>query len=228
MKYWETELLVLRRCDPHTIYKELWRGFDRPPGRPAPFLWALTDTGTVLMRSREIPRTVDITSIDLLRLVLLESKTTDMKDGDTWRYVMVCNPTKRDKPSGGKRRSLIDPGAIRWWLARKGKQHGFEPASASVRNLGPARWTSSSGHRATHGQVEVSGVLNITNADLFASAMIDGIGTAKSAGMGMMILEEQDYVYAAVGNNSQADERSSDANRIDRPRRTVSLGGGSA
>lgn len=232
MKWWETELLVIRRCDPHMVYEELWNGFDRRPGRPAPFLWVLTEVGTVLMRSREMPRTVDITG-DLLRLILAESKGIDLHDGDTWHFVMVCNPTKADSASRGKRnrgrrRSLIDPGDVKEWVARKGKAHGFESICLSVRNLGPVRWTSSSGYRAIHGHVEISGVLIITDADLFTSSMLDGIGSAKSAGMGMMILEEPDYGYAAISSDRKTDQRGVDASRIDRPRRIISLGGGSA
>ncbi len=218
MKCWESEFALQRQADPHQVYKALWNGFDRQGHRPAPFIWVLTDYGLIRMRSREQLRA---SGVSVLRWVETRRCFYDIAEVDCWRFVMVCCPVRRDNKSR-KRRALTSATDIRAWMNRKGAQHGFSIERFSVRNLGSVRWASSSGHRAVHGSAEISGALRITDQGAFELAMLDGIGAAKSAGMGMLVLEERDY--GPIDNHREAGRSGGNADRDDCSRRIVGLG----
>lgn len=190
MKCWESVFALLRRTDRHSIQAVLWKGFDHEPGASSPFIWAISRDGLIRMRSAQYPMASEM-NCGVLILLETAQYCYSLDAGDLWTFTIVCNPTKRDTPAEGKRRSLTSESEINAWTQRKGTQHGFSAEHLSISNLGPVRWTSSRGHRVTHGSALISGILRITDPDLFELAMIKGIGPAKSAGMGMLLLKER-------------------------------------
>lgn len=114
-----------------------------------------------------------------------------------YRFNLLANPTRkrRTKDSNdirtknGARKAWMSEGALRLWLERKGMQHGFRVVEETLRTEAPeTRTFRKPGARGKHVAVEFSGVLTVTDRELFVQAVARGIGTAKGFGFGMLLL----------------------------------------
>jgi CRISPR system Cascade subunit CasE len=152
--------------------------------------------------------------IELLALSAFSPQQPPWCDDDQWHTLTIddaflsqsayafdlyANPTravkKEDGKSGytknGKRLTLLDKESQTAWLQRKAKEHGFQLLDAvtlQIENGGNHEfWRKKS--RGLHIGVSFKGALQVTNPGLFKSAYIQGIGTAKSFGFGMLLIK---------------------------------------
>ena len=128
-----------------------------------------------------------------------------LQAGDAFRFRLRTNPTKKihtteetktagKRPTGsnGTRKPLIRD-ELPGWLARKAEQHGFHVLDASdqpdpVSGKEQVGWkgTRPGRQRLTHAAVLFEGVLRITDAERFRSALWQGIGSGKAYGFGLL------------------------------------------
>ncbi len=128
-----------------------------------------------------------------------------IRKGDRLQFRLVANPTKRAGKSDEGKERFHDPkkrrridirteeGRIRW-LARKGEECGFRLANAASSDSIVAAEASTErslsfkhdAGRVTLGSALFTGVLEVTDADAFRTALAKGIGPGKAYGFGLM------------------------------------------
>jgi CRISPR system Cascade subunit CasE len=115
------------------------------------------------------------------------------------RFRLRANPTRKigtksveGQRRHGKRVPHRDDERCIQWLIRKGQAHGFEPVrdddgQVSVRlTREPLRHGRRSGTPITFEGVRFDGLLRVVDADAFRAAVINGIGSAKAFGFGLL------------------------------------------
>ena len=118
-------------------------------------------------------------------------------DHSTYRFDLFANPTKMTHPErkdtlgkNGKRLALLKEEEQRAWFDRKAVANGFIVDFDSLRVAKPInRYFYKNGIRGNHIGVRFTGVLSVTDKDLFAKAFSHGIGTAKGFGFGMLMIQ---------------------------------------
>ena len=128
--------------------------------------------------------------------------------GIALRFRLVANPTRRISNSNvlevatsyGKRVPVLGEEQQLAWLTRKGKQCGFvllpvhlAPVS-DVRIMPQAESGGQRGStgRVTLGSVRFDGRLCVIDAERFRQALVDGIGSGKAFGMGLLSVAPDD------------------------------------
>ncbi|MBQ3241197.1 MAG: type I-E CRISPR-associated protein Cas6/Cse3/CasE [Akkermansia sp.] len=127
-----------------------------------------------------------------------------------YRFQVRVNPTRRIKNDArtgmpvekGIRVPVIGEQELLAWLERKGKTGGFslpglsQPQSEAYRItvMQEARLNfQKKGYgKAHHASVQFSGILQVENTDLFKKTFQEGIGSAKSFGFGLLMLQPLD------------------------------------
>lgn len=116
------------------------------------------------------------------------------------RFRLRANPTRRinssragTTPLAGKRVELRDEIGQRDWLARKADQCGFDVIGANVRQ-GDALGGKQHGRQRRNNQIQsltfamvtFDGMLEVTAAESFRQALLQGIGSGKAYGFGLL------------------------------------------
>jgi CRISPR system Cascade subunit CasE len=102
--------------------------------------------------------------------------------GQRLAFRLQANPTvKRD----GKRHALYGDTELFDWLLRKGDQHGFrcDPLDVQIAKLGKKYGKR---RQAIWQAVQFDGALTVTSAESFTAALVNGIGSAKAFGFGLL------------------------------------------
>lgn len=159
----------------------------------------------VLVQSHTLP---DWEHLSEKTYVLKPAELTEVcyepHSGETFRFRLAANPTKRlpvapenrlradGKENLGKRIGLFDEDQQIDWLKRKGQINGFEVLSVTTaKMLQPDGWkVDKDGKKHCLRQLGVcfDGRLLVTDAALFARAWLDGIGSGKGMGFGLLSL----------------------------------------
>lgn len=117
-----------------------------------------------------------------------------MRENDTFQFQLVTAPFRKIAEPGVKnsRRRAIPEREERFaWLERKAAQAGFRICSLQetpAEKLS-ANHAAQSGGSLTVDAYTYTGVLQITDADLFRQAVCCGIGAEKAYGHGMLMLK---------------------------------------
>ena len=117
--------------------------------------------------------------------------TKRIKDGNVLRFRLTANPTKSVSDKNGKRGKIaahITTEHQKNWLIQKGTQNGFSVNERSF-DVVQSKWYRFYKHGnncVTLLSVTYEGILEITDAEKFKSALIKGIGRGKAYGMGLM------------------------------------------
>lgn len=121
-----------------------------------------------------------------------------------YRFQVRVNPTKRIKKDArtgtivekGMRVPITDEYELKQWLKRKGESFGFSLSDlqdVSILFESRLNFQKKGYRKAHHYSVQFSGVLRVENADLFRNSFIQGIGSAKSFGFGLLMLQPLNY-----------------------------------
>jgi len=124
-----------------------------------------------------------------------------LRDGMTLAFRLRANPTRKvdrrqdSDPNrrNGRRAMLTAEDDQLAWLRRKGVQGGFtlggRPDVPDVR-VSPVEKVEGRGapHKRTFGAVTFEGTLRIDDADKLRTALVDGIGSGKAYGFGLLSL----------------------------------------
>jgi CRISPR system Cascade subunit CasE len=115
--------------------------------------------------------------------------------GQTLAFRLAANPTKRlgasDEKAPGKRIGLYRMEDQEKWLRRKADQNGFAILSVQITSLADQiayKEKKDKRMRVTHHGVRFDGILQVTDSDLFMQAALNGIGSAKGFGFGLLSL----------------------------------------
>lgn len=116
-------------------------------------------------------------------------------EGQEFRFRLLANPTKRLRADGkedGPRVGLVHEDDQLAWLQRKGELHGFRVLDATVgKAVQPDGWKVTGDgqkHRLRQVGARFDGRLQVTNAQAFSQAWLDGIGSGKGLGFGLLSL----------------------------------------
>ncbi|MBQ7739212.1 MAG: type I-E CRISPR-associated protein Cas6/Cse3/CasE [Desulfovibrionaceae bacterium] len=117
----------------------------------------------------------------------------------TYCFDLLANPTKKlvvrdddgQRCKQGHRVSLLNQNEQLLWLQNKAKHHGFMLDSETTLSIDPYRDILFERRKkiGRHVGVRFRGVLHVTDRDLFTQAFNTGIGSAKSFGFGMLMLQ---------------------------------------
>lgn len=182
--------------DSYAWHKRVWECFPDRPEASRDFLTRLDDTGDgfrLLILSGTAPH-----KPDWCPDAGWETKTIgeDFLARDRYHFSLLANPTKKvasnskgEIVKNGRRVHLSKREDLLAWLERKAFQHGFSVTPAEIRTIPRPRQSFLKGGKAgLHTATEFTGVLAVTERDLFRSAVKSGIGSAKAFGFGMLCL----------------------------------------
>lgn len=117
-------------------------------------------------------------------------------DGSEWHFRLTANPTirktARDKSQRGELHAHITVGHQKDWLAKRAEKHGFK-LGADTFDVVHSRWlrfrkASTGTAIVTLLSVTYEGILQVTDAERFRSALTGGIGRGKAYGMGLITI----------------------------------------
>lgn len=199
--------------DPYQLHSTLCRVFCEPDKKcpEGEFLWRMepeTDSATgcprILVQSRTMPDWSRIgvqgwlakadPAVNLKERLKLDS----LKTVQRFRFRLRANPCVT---RNGKRLGLLQPEEQEAWVMRKGKQHGFslpllasfdlsetsqERVDVRISQEQMLRGNQRSGHGIRIFSVLYDGVLAVTDADKFRSALQTGVGHGKVMGLGLL------------------------------------------
>jgi len=120
-----------------------------------------------------------------------------------YRFHLRANPTKKITPKGadglrhgqGKRVAVRDFAELGRWLERKAAASGFriEPGTLRTAERGLTHFTKEKERRlGTLNLVDFDGSCCVTDSAAFKTAFLNGIGSAKSFGCGLLVLQPLD------------------------------------
>lgn len=135
-----------------------------------PGLWQVLDTLPGYVQSIEPDKPVDLAAL--------------VQAGRRYRFRLQANPTVTRE---GKRHGLVKEEEQLDWLSRQGKRHGFE-VLAAVRGASERLSTRQQSQRITVQSVWFDGMLQASDADALRGALTQGLGHAKSLGLGLLSL----------------------------------------
>jgi len=114
----------------------------------------------------------------------------------------VCpkNPTKKiksfnekgEEKKNGKRIALLKEEDLLQWLNRKAEANGFEVIQNPKPEIEPPvqnAFFKDKSFRGSHFGAVFKGILKVKDPALFKKAFLEGIGSAKSFGFGMLLLQ---------------------------------------
>lgn len=182
-------------ADAYQLHRTLSRVFaDDEASPPKRFLWRLESdpshgpagSATVLVQSAQPGNWAGIEHLDGYRLTGQKAVVLDnlLHSGRHYAFRLLANPTvTRD----GKRYGLMGEDAQRAWLGRQAERNGFALQECVV--TGASRLAvrqSRSGHRITVDAVRFDGVLTVEDVSKMSDALLQGLGHAKSLGLGLL------------------------------------------
>ena len=113
--------------------------------------------------------------------------------GDRRRFRLTANPVIAKSAGDGSRGRVLAHVTVEQqerWLAERADKHGFSLSGEEFAVVN-SRWVSlrkgrEDGRTVTFREVTFEGVLTVTDAELFRSALKNGIGREKAYGCGML------------------------------------------
>lgn len=197
-----------RPRDPYAVHQTLWKAFR---GDVRPFLYRAdvvrTDDGPrlkVLVQSTTAPDWASLRDA-LASFEPLEPahRSLQIANGAVLRFFLRANPTVSRKgrrepkfqgvegdafrASRGHRVGLLDEESRLGWLARKGKQTGFDVLAVHTSNEKPWTWSREE-RSARFDGVDFEGALRVVDATKLRDGLVAGVGTGKAFGFGLLSL----------------------------------------
>jgi len=193
-------------------HKLLWSIFADGPERARDFLWR--DDGGTRWRRRTFLALSQRLPEDRARLFEIETKPFEpaLRAGQHLRFRLRASPSANVRVPGGKRGKRVDPVALalskvpraewaerrydvlqqvgRDWLAAQGARSGFHLPEHGLAVDGED-WRSlprGGGAPITFSVLDLEGIIEVTDPDLFQPALARGFGRAKAFGCGLMLI----------------------------------------
>lgn len=147
-------------------------------------LWRL-DGDTLIIFSRFKPSIAVLGAVGS-QINIRQISLKDFKEGQRLHFKLVTPPfiTRYDK-----RVTIADPAKQYEYLETRAPKHGFKLGSVSL-GRSPFKYHHRSRKEIGFHVVDYKGVLEITDLKLFLDAIVNGIGSNKSIGFGLLFIKE--------------------------------------
>lgn len=116
--------------------------------------------------------------------------------GDFFQFQIRVNPVKVICPQGResrkrKRVPLLENSEIMSWFEKKGVNNGFKIISEKIRieKSTPVFCYKMKSQKSFHHNVNIGGILQVVEENLFLQAITQGIGKGKAMGFGLLLLQ---------------------------------------
>ena len=165
-------------------HRWIWKSFPNDPDRKRDFLFRVDVQERqvrILLLSEDVPAAIESWAWESKRV------SDEFLNQSAYRFQVRVNPTFR-RASDHKRIALYKESDIREWLKRKMSAIGAELVSAEVDQPRDELFVKD-GKRGKHVSVDVRGVISVKNLDLFCQGFLNGIGSAKGFGYGLLMLQ---------------------------------------
>ncbi len=182
----KTDSARKRISDSYGWHQFIWKSFPNSDGQSRFFLYRIDDAGTqfrLLLLSKTSPAPGDFGD--------WQSKTisTSFLTNQFYRFQLKANPTMR-RVSDRRRLGIYSEDKLRQWLENKAEQSGFRIALPSLIIGAPTDEAFVRNRvRGKHVSVDFQGMLEVNDRDAFKTAFENGVGSAKSFGYGMLMLQ---------------------------------------
>ena len=192
--------------DIYTLHKAIMSGFKdyKNPGRILYREEKTPNNGSIiLMQSPVLPNPVHFTEELKMQATKELDISTLFKEKDKFRFRLVAAPSR--KPVQEKRRrALKNQKEQIEWLLHKGQKHGFKLLQTqeddwSAIDMAPTynitikpletKNGKKENHKITIPCIQYDGEIEVTDSQLFLQVVQNGIGSAKSFGMGLLSLK---------------------------------------
>lgn len=201
------------RADAH--HRLIWTLFGDAKDRPRDFLWRADGQGRFFTLSSRAPLAndlfcppevkefaPDLAVGDRLHYVLRANATKDQaaisrlpaeeRRGKSRRVDLVMD-LLRDVPKDRRAELRLSKAgeAARDWMERQGRSKGFTPIHTVVEDystLNLSRGGKGQRRGMTHGVMDLQGTLEVTEPEVFSTALASGFGRAKAWGCGLMLI----------------------------------------
>lgn len=170
-------------CPHYWAHQEAMRLFSAGPDSPRDFLYRV-DGGVMVALAPRLP---------VASSAVMSSEEYTPPSGSA-PFRLRCNPTvtkfhngknRRCDPAHGVRDAAGQAEIYRAWLDRQGQSHGFRVGEVVISR---DRWEVRDGRRTMPIlAVNFSGVLEVTDAERFNAAVVQGIGHGKAWGLGLLL-----------------------------------------
>jgi CRISPR system Cascade subunit CasE len=200
------------RADAH--HRLIWTLFGDARDRPRDFLWRADGRGRFLVLSARAPLAndlfrppetkafdPDLRPGDRLFYALRANATRDRaalsrldpaaRRGKSRRVDLVMDLLHRvPAAERATRRTALAEQAARDWMARQGAAKGFRPVRTEVQDYRVLRLDrgNGKGRGMTHGVLDLTGEIEVTDPAAFLPALAVGFGRAKAWGCGLMLI----------------------------------------
>lgn len=113
-----------------------------------------------------------------------------------YRFSLIANPTRKvrrmigeSSTKNGRRTPITRREELIDWLVRKATQGGFvvDPRQIQVTSRTPQSFIKQ-GRAGLHSTVEFTGLLRVVDVEKFRHAAVNGVGSAKAFGFGLLCL----------------------------------------
>lgn len=200
-----------RLYDCYAWHQAVWQAFPNMDKQPRSFLFRVDDKQ------------------DRFRVLLLSQTCPTAPKWGTWQtkeispaflshdyylFQLRANPTIKktvfleedQKKKNGRRIGIYDESALQSWLSRKASSSGMELLEISV-GSNTAQYFTRNGKRGKHDAVDFQGLLRVADRDAFAQAFFHGIGSAKTFGFGLLMLEPCTKTQDALRHLAQIEKK---------------------
>lgn len=195
--------------NPYQVHAMVWRIFSDGSRKPRDFIYRLDmQEHTPVIYAVSTAEPVDL---DGIWRVDAKDFHPALRRGDRLGFNLRANPvrTKRDKEGCQHRHDVVMDAKHAMetrddvqqvdlvqqegfaWLASRGERLGFSVDEGAVRADGYCQHRfrkPRSGQRVTISTIDFTGMLTVTDPDLFEEALYTGVGPAKSFGCGLLLV----------------------------------------
>lgn len=181
-----SKLDAARVRDQYGWHKLIWKAFPGKPEANRDFLFRVADKDEIFriyILSDEKPIALDVGKWQTKEV------SEGFLDHERYKFQLKANPTKRRKDDG-RRLGLFKEDLLREWMMNKAKANGFEVDEKALVIGAPMEERFRKGNvDGKHIAVDFQGVLRVVDKVLFKKAFKQGIGSAKSFGYGLLMLQ---------------------------------------
>lgn len=186
----KTDAARKKISDAYAWHQVIWKNFMNCDGKPRSFLFRIDDAGVrfrLLLLSEIMP------SSDEFGNWQVKTVSPGFLDHQCYRFQIKANPTMR-RASDRRRIGIYSEDRLREWIGKKAEQNGFkiEPNSLIIGSPMDEVFVRNR-TRGKHVSVDFQGNLSVFNPQTFRTAFNKGIGSAKSFGYGMLMLQPASF-----------------------------------
>lgn len=173
--------------DPYSWHQALWKSFPGQDGKKRSFLFRVDEKETdfIIHILSELPVSAQNWGIWQTKEV-----GAQFLNHGQYRFQLRANPTMRlgSGKDRGKRVGIYKDEDLKNWFLRKSQQSGFSSEDFIISNK-QSDYFNKKGRSNKLNRIDFQGILEVTDEERFVTAFNTGIGSAKSLGFGMLVLQ---------------------------------------